>query len=192
MSQRALITNDPISQNSPSSRSLNSKKVKRVYGSVWKEYSSWSQEYCQQILQSLSTPDPKYSDPEFKDKKSTKPSSSASASSATCTISDYVDGLRYSMHAYSIDTQTISLNELEIEKATPYAPYHSCTSISQNILVGDDSDYLPFIPFADDENYKYSQDFDLHNYNAWQRPDLTFDGVNSAFIVVLISILNVF
>lgn len=172
-----------ISQDPSSSLSSRSKRVEQSSIDVWKEYSSWNEEYCLRTLQSLSRLVSRHPDADFGNTKSKRPKRSSPGIAGTCTISDYVDGLQYSTEQYSVDAQIISPRELELDKATPYPPYHNCASISQNILVGDDSDYLPFIPFADDESYEFSRDFELHYYNAWQKRHLTFDGVKTTLLL---------
>lgn len=52
----------------------------------------------------------------------------------------------------------------------PHPQYDSCTPISRNIMNGDDSEYLPFLPFSDDGTYNFEFDNVQHKYFAWQKP----------------------
>jgi hypothetical protein len=47
--------------------------------------------------------------------------------------------------------------------------YEACTPISRNLMIGDDSDFLPFIPNSDDPSYDYTYDIHEHKYFAWHR-----------------------
>ncbi|KAF6753660.1 hypothetical protein DFP72DRAFT_813858 [Ephemerocybe angulata] len=51
--------------------------------------------------------------------------------------------------------------------------YDSCTPAARNIMVGDDSDYMPFMPFADDPSFGWKAYSNEYKYLAWQvyRPD---------------------
>ncbi|KAF8156618.1 hypothetical protein B0H34DRAFT_847237 [Crassisporium funariophilum] len=60
---------------------------------------------------------------------------------------------------------------IKAEKSSKPPSYECCTPISRNIMVGDDSHYLPFIPNADDPTYDSTFDIDEHDYFAWQQPD---------------------
>ncbi|KAK1227020.1 hypothetical protein PQX77_009982 [Marasmius sp. AFHP31] len=48
--------------------------------------------------------------------------------------------------------------------------YDSCTPISRNIHVGDDSDTLAFLPFADDPTFDWKDFVDQHAYCSWRAP----------------------
>ncbi|RPD53881.1 SET domain-containing protein [Lentinus tigrinus ALCF2SS1-6] len=50
----------------------------------------------------------------------------------------------------------------------PYPRYESCPPINNNILLGDDSNYLPFMPFADDPTFDYHDYLADHKGLAWQ------------------------
>ncbi|PPQ88311.1 hypothetical protein CVT25_012371 [Psilocybe cyanescens] len=150
-------------------------EVKHVYESVWNEYSTWSQQYNQNALESLSRPYSHRRFPPLKKKKTRKSrfanaKASSSASSHRCTIVDFDD-------EEEIEQSTIALQPtvIDTDQFTPYPPYDSCTSVSQNLLVGDDSHYMPFVPFSDDPSYNFSDDLELHHYTAWQKHSIDTD-----------------
>ncbi|KAI0708772.1 hypothetical protein C8T65DRAFT_650065 [Cerioporus squamosus] len=50
----------------------------------------------------------------------------------------------------------------------PYPSYESCAPINANILHGDDPNYLPFIPFADEPTFDFRDYVYDHKGLAWQ------------------------
>jgi histone-lysine N-methyltransferase EZH2 len=39
------------------------------------------------------------------------------------------------------------------------------------LMIGDDSEFLPFIPNSDDPTYDYTYDVDEHQFFAWHQPN---------------------
>ncbi|KAK7443254.1 hypothetical protein VKT23_015850 [Stygiomarasmius scandens] len=65
---------------------------------------------------------------------------------------------------------------VRISECLPSLEYESCTPVMASILVEDDSDYMPFIPFADDPWFNYESHVQRYKYSAWQhlwRPGYT-------------------
>jgi len=58
-----------------------------------------------------------------------------------------------------------------------HPPYESCTPLSRNLMVGDDPDHLPFIPFADDPAYNFHLDIEEHSYFRWNQSCLDPDSM---------------
>jgi len=50
----------------------------------------------------------------------------------------------------------------------PCAPYESCTPLSRNLMVGDDSENLPAFHFSDNPNYPTELENQEHQYFSWQ------------------------
>ncbi|ETW75709.1 hypothetical protein HETIRDRAFT_106382 [Heterobasidion irregulare TC 32-1] len=65
-----------------------------------------------------------------------------------------------------VPVQTASISSLPELK--PYSAYEGCTPISRNIFLGDDSDHLPFIPFADDPGFDWAENAEFFTYLAWE------------------------
>ncbi len=61
----------------------------------------------------------------------------------------------------------------------PYPIYESCTPINANILHGDDPNYLPFIPFAEDPTFDYRDYMYDHKGLAWQEGYRDSDGAQA-------------
>ncbi|KAI9060749.1 SET domain-containing protein [Trametes sanguinea] len=64
----------------------------------------------------------------------------------------------------------LSESEIHVEPPAPNAAFESCTPIDQNILHGDDSNYMPFIPLADDPTFDHEDHAMEYKRLAWQEP----------------------
>ena len=60
----------------------------------------------------------------------------------------------------------------------PHPPYEVFMPVTRNLMVGDDPNDLPFIPFADDPSYDYSLDIEEHKYFRWQRPHVDSESMS--------------
>jgi histone-lysine N-methyltransferase EZH2 len=149
--------------------------VSSVYQSVWREYSSWDRENCQKTLHDLSRRGhretshtiPLQSGP----RRLRRELKAAKAVPAQYEESFEVWDIRVDatpeLHMLHISATDV----VKAAKTSKSPSYESCTPVSRNIMVGDDSDYMPFIPNADDPTYDNSFDIAEHKYFAWQQPD---------------------
>jgi len=168
----------PVPDSQPDIRVPTDKElVLQTYKTVWEEYSSWDIQHCQKTLDSLSRPVPRRK-PRKRDETThstrhsrLKPNDSQPVES--CIILDYNATSSDVLISKSYDVQTMAI---ELEDHRPYPPYTSCTPTSQNILVGDDSHYMPFMPFSDDSTYDFKNDLEIYHYVEWQRFVTTPDG----------------
>jgi len=174
------MTPVPDSQGQQSASELDAPHdfVLRTYGSVWAEHASHHVEHCRNSFISLQRPHPRRRRPP--PRSTLFPDHSLSSGMAASTSS--VDPLQFEPFAiYEYDTtnetsrprirETKALVLTVFPPFPPYPSYNACTPISRSIMVGDDSDKLPFIPFADDPTYDYRLDIENHSYFAW--PNLT-------------------
>lgn len=51
----------------------------------------------------------------------------------------------------------------------PCPPYESCSPCNRNVCHGDDSNYMSFLPFADDPTFNQADHMDEYDYLEWQR-----------------------
>ncbi|KAF5318589.1 hypothetical protein D9619_010990 [Psilocybe cf. subviscida] len=130
--------------------------VARIYAQSWADYREWSAKNADGVLASLSTrqntplpPLPAQSAP-------------TQLTSTEWEITDYD-----TQETYFLPAEDVIISDLVL----PYAPYECCTPATRNILVGDDSDHLPFIPFSDDPKYDWPFDTNEHKYVAWAEED---------------------
>ena len=149
--------------------------VFQVYKSVWEDFSVWEQDHCRQTLQSLSPSRPfrphlnpllissGQSHSAIKEPRSTIHDDVSSTVIESFDDSDMENG----------STSTVLVTVHTISKGQKLQPlsYEACTPISRNLMIGDDSDYLPFIPNSDDPTYDYTYDVDEHKFFAWHQPN---------------------
>jgi hypothetical protein len=143
--------------------------VSQVYKSVWEDFSVWEQDHCRQTLQSLSRPFRPHLNPFL---ISSGQSHSAlkearSTGDAPSTVVESFDG----MENGSTSTILVTVHTIESQMLLQPLSYEACTPISRNLMIGDDSDYLPFIPNSDDPTYDYTYDVGEHKYFAWHKPN---------------------
>lgn len=162
--------------------------VSQVYKSVWEDFLVWEQDHCQKTLRNLSrsvrthlNPLPTTSSRQSQSTLNESPSpldapSTVNESFYDC---DIVNGS--TSIVYVQDVHTIREDQI----LQPLS-YEACTPISRNLMVGDDSDFLPFIPYSDDPSYDYSYDIDEHKFFAWHQPNRDPD------CIVFNSFLNLF
>ncbi|KAF9008270.1 hypothetical protein BDQ17DRAFT_1407044 [Cyathus striatus] len=77
------------------------------------------------------------------------------------TVDDYGSGDDFLIEEYDpdrpgespISTTTVRAITVEVPQVAPYPYYETTTPLMSNIMVGDDSHYMPFIPYTDDEDF---------------------------------------
>ncbi|CAL1708459.1 unnamed protein product [Somion occarium] len=130
---------------------------------VWAEYFAWEQQYCINIIRSL-----------------------ASRASLTDASSEYLcenDALS-ELHATDLEAeaftvldfevnaepklQVVSVSCFEILDYHPFPPYEGSTPINCVMFKGDDSDDLPFVPFAEESNFRTDDFMNVHGSLGWQ------------------------
>lgn len=128
--------------------------VSRIYAQSSADYREWSVNDSATALSNLST--------RHKVPPPSLPAQNASLESTDTEweVTDY-----NAQETYFLPAEDDIMSEL----VPSYAPYECCTPTTRNIMVGDDSDYLPFIPFADDPSYDWSFDISQHKYVAWAK-----------------------
>lgn len=147
--------------------------VSQVYKSVWEDFSVWEQDHCRQTLQSLSPSRP------FRPHLNPLPTSSGQSHSALKEARFTGDAPSTVVESFDDSdmengsTSTILVTVHAVDKGQTLQPlsYEACTPISRNLMIGDDSDYLPFIPNSDDPTYDYTFDVGEHKYFAWHKPN---------------------
>ncbi|CAA7270606.1 unnamed protein product [Cyclocybe aegerita] len=142
--------------------------VSRVYRDAWDEYHIWSLRNSEGTLRNptrspYTRPPPL---PQELPAESPPQPSEISDDLEAFTITDF------EASGSAKETWEVSSRPITVDKVLrPYPPYESCTPISRNIMVGDDPDYLPFMPFSDDPSYDYTYDVGEHKYFAWPAPN---------------------
>ena len=147
--------------------------VSQVYKSVREDFSVWEQDHCRQTLQSLSRPSRPLINPllissgESHSALNEPPSTTHDAPDTIVESFDDCDMENGSTSTILVTAHTISKGQMMLQPLS----YEACTPISRNLMIGDDSDYLPFIPNSDDPNYDYTYDVEEHKFFAWHQPN---------------------
>ena len=157
---------------SPKPTSELSTRANAIHDAVTEEYFSWSALDSDRALSSVAKPSrrppplPKLD--EAHNDVVTSPSGPYTQNFEVIDFDHHHDGQQTSKST----TLSVSSPAIKLEASfQPYPPYTYCAPASRNIFTGDDSHYMPFIPFADDEDYNYTADIDLYHYFAWQKSD---------------------
>ena len=64
-----------------------------------------------------------------------------------------------------------------VPRVVPFPPYESCAPISGNLWIGDDSDAMPFMPFADERTFDHHDAQSHYKELGWQRETMNADSM---------------
>ncbi|TBU37894.1 SET domain-containing protein [Dichomitus squalens] len=147
--------------------------VKETFREVWYDYYAWEPTYCSRKLTSLranmglpavhSISDSDLTDPNHPAEDGI-PTRNMSITDSETSFTRYTVNESIQLHTAIVDADTTTITMT----LTPYPPYESCTPASRNILHGDDPNYLPFVPFADDPTFDPTEYVYDHKGLAWQ------------------------
>lgn len=145
--------------------------VSQVYKSVWKDFLVWEQDHCRQTLQHLSRPVQPHLNPlPNPSRQSQSTTLLVKPNNAPNTLVESFDDC--DMENGSSRTVLVTVHTIHKGQTLQSSlSYESCTPISRNLMVGDDSDFLPFIPNSDDPSYDYLYDIDEHKFFSWHQPN---------------------
>ncbi|CDO71986.1 hypothetical protein BN946_scf184943.g20 [Trametes cinnabarina] len=133
-----------------------------------REYYAWEQEHSYNVLQSLAVTKPSRS----REPLLTSVADGQSVAAPDSRSTEASDALTRYDAMQDRWAQFIVMPEAGLV-ATPIAPhaaYESCTPIDQNILHGDDSNFMPFVPLADDPSFDSEDHVMEYKRLAWQEP----------------------
>ncbi|KAG6832354.1 hypothetical protein H0H87_001818 [Tephrocybe sp. NHM501043] len=157
------------------SSALDGNLVKATYKSTWNDFYSWEQAYCLRTLHSLARAIPQDAPLYAHDpvERFTFTSATGSLAVGNSQLSDTEDET-FTIIDYTgtgePSTATISVATVILFRVEPCAPYDICTPSSRNINVGDDSEYMPFIPLIDDPTFDSLRHAEDYKYFEWQLP----------------------
>ena len=146
--------------------------VSQVYKSVWEDFSVWEEDHSRQTLQSLSRPSRPHLNPLLissgQSHSAIKETRSTTHNVPNTVVESFDDS---DLENGSTSTVLVTVHTIGKGPMLQSLSYESCTPISRNLMIGDDSDFLPFIPNSDDPSYDYTYDIEEHNFFAWHRPN---------------------
>lgn len=142
--------------------------VRSVYISVWLAFYDWEREYSRRSIQGLATCSPHHTASNLSRVKSTTVGDSLSDSNhGSDEKTEYFHIVDYDrakwprkLHPDTINVPSSSMSRLS---------YESCTPTSRNIMTGDDSSNLPFIPHADDPRFEMEEHLCQYKTFFWQK-----------------------
>ncbi|KAI0773039.1 hypothetical protein BD413DRAFT_310658 [Trametes elegans] len=138
---------------------------------VWQEYHEWEQEYCAEALASLAVEQP--SRPGNALKIASKPTDCLEETRSTdmCSDGNASHTARYVFEDGRCKAHSpVTIVEGSIAKTpSPYPSYESCAPIGRSILHGDDSNFMPFLPFADDPEFDHEDHAQEYRGLVWQQ-----------------------
>lgn len=146
--------------------------ISDVYKSVWQDFSVWEQNHCQKTLQNLSRPVRTHLNPLSMSSRRSHSTSKEPPPrcDAPSTINDAFDDCDIT-NGSANTVYVTNFSTIPQDRIFQPPSYEACTPISRNLMVGDDSDFLPFIPNSDDPTYDSTYDIDEHKFFAWHQPN---------------------
>jgi hypothetical protein len=157
--------------------------VLEVFARVWGEFNNADTEYCETIIGSLAATSP------AKDEAPATESNSAAIPSL---------GMGHpGPHVSSVATSTTSPSTSRVPRVCietdiptlalppavePYPEYESWTPTNRSIFRGDDSDNMPFLPYADEPNFNKRAYCKFFKTLAWQSSERVDADRKSSFI----------
>lgn len=157
--------------------------VLEQFRSCWDKFHRWKAAHNSQIMSSLTRrPASEDISPQIYDVEQVQESQPPGP---TFTVTEY------DSDENPCDTYKISVETFDVEPTKPHPEYTECVPTTRNIMIGDDSDYMPFIPYSDDASFSHELHTQHYNYFAWQHfddPDCTSPHKTMHFIFNLLPV----
>ncbi|KAI0668070.1 hypothetical protein C8Q78DRAFT_1048136 [Trametes maxima] len=152
----------------------NSKLVVARFKQVWKEYYEWEPEHCASLLSSLAVAKP--SRPPGP-KATGKLTNARNGQKTPQTVDLGVSRFTHINGIWDGGSMMCSETGTHTTPVVACSAYESCTPLSRNILHGDDSHFMPFLPYADDPDFDHQDHALEYKKLAWQEgyrgPDMS-------------------
>ncbi|KAF7342324.1 Pre-mRNA splicing factor [Mycena venus] len=146
--------------------------VEKVFNEVYEEFRVWKNDYASRTLLTVArppSPNDNVSDPATSDLLPSEGSQISPPPSPTLEYMEMWD-------SETGTTQRVSVEVYDIVDAFPAVTEHEhCTPAVRNIFHGDDPDYLPFMPFADDPTFDHARYLEAYKGVSWQTPGVDPD-----------------
>ena len=140
-----------------------------VYEDVWRDFYDWEHQYCHKVLQLV-------------DAESGVNQPPAQIVDVGEDLAfEYDAGVALRASTFNESVQVLEFSNGEPVESTrtsytvfapiiePYESYESCSPTSRSIFVGDDSDEMPFVPFADDPSFDIVDYQEQFKTFAWEK-----------------------
>jgi len=150
--------------------------IQEVYRNTWIDFYEWEQRHATETLHSLART---FELPKLPVIRQTSESPQKDERKQAdqdeneyFTVIDYDYDADLNGTGLHVTTSTLTPQTLEVTNVLePYPAYEVCTPVNRNILVGDDSEYMPFLPYSDDPTFDYLAHIVEYRYFEWQVPN---------------------
>lgn len=88
------------------------------------------------------------------------------------------------------ETYILPIETINVEATKPHPEYTSCTPITRSIMVGDDSNYMTFIPYSDDPTFNHEAQTLHYDHFAWQSMQDP-DGISTHLLLSQLDVTNI-
>lgn len=153
--------------------------IRAVYKRVWEEYYEWDTTYTSSnlLLTTTQTEEKKAKRTSHFRLHSITPSNESSSwplpdatADNACTTAD---NEAFTLHRFADDgsqalEEVVGADVLTLTEFAPCPEYEACTPMPANILQGEDSTDMPFIPYADDPKFDAAENCEDYDRFAWQ------------------------
>lgn len=137
--------------------------VLQQFRSCWDGFRSWKAAHNSQAMLSLTRhPASEDSLPQIDEAEQAQESQ---LTGPTFTVTEY------DSDSDPCDSYKIGVESFDVEPTKPHPEYTQCVPTTRNIMIGDDSDYMPFIPYSDDASFNHELHTQHYGYFAWQHSD---------------------
>jgi hypothetical protein len=149
--------------------------VRGVYQATWTDFYIWEQDHCRRSLHSLARFVPQGIPRPHEEISKPIASGSKLLSLSPPPVIDAAETftfMEYDTEDGVPKTSTFAVESFNVlPELAPCSAYEICTPASRNINVGDDSEYMPFIPLMDDPKFSYDAHIAEYRYFEWQLPN---------------------
>ncbi|EIW52185.1 SET domain-containing protein [Trametes versicolor FP-101664 SS1] len=144
--------------------------VTSQFKTVWQEYYESESDLCARTLSTLLVVKParprrlSVSTTEVATQEARPISVAETLPSSNDTVLSFYTLADEQWNSSSVDVETI----VQIELPSPCPAYESCAPLQQNILHGDDPNFMPFLPYADEPTFDSADHALEYKALAWQ------------------------
>lgn len=151
------------------------KIISDVFRSTWLDFSSYDLEDCQKNLLSLArtceAPSNRDISLSSENLQHTVPFADHVLLDSSSRANEEFDIYEFRNESVKPVTTFVPVRNLVALALKPYPSYEYCASTNRSIMIGDDSHYMPFLPFADDSTFNHQELMDEYKYFSWQKPN---------------------
>jgi len=154
-----------------------------VHRKVWNEFYTWEEEACQVVIDSLAADTPDSSPPSAQDPVEHDDSDIDNIN--VDREANLFTVWEYDKRGCCTKSSQLSFAEASVQLFKPYPKYEACTPVTRSIS-REDSWSAPFVPFADDPSFPFTDYLEHFDSFCWQTdfkdPDCEYHSVTATTI----------